>query len=53
MHSDTDVRVDDRSMTVLVLLNVSAVFDVLDRSVLIRSLEFPFGLKDEALSWVK
>ena len=40
-------------MATVVLLDLSAAFDVIDHAVLIRGLEHTFGIELEALSWMK
>ena len=37
----------------IVLLDLSAAFDVIDHSRLIRRLKYAFGIEHEALSWMK
>ena len=40
-------------MTALIIINLSAAFDVIDYPILLKRLEFFFGIKEKALSWVK
>jgi len=40
-------------MTALIMLDLSAAFDVIDHPILLKRLEFSFGIKEKALSWVK
>ena len=37
--------------SILVLLDLSAVFDTVDHAILLRRLETSFGITDAALSW--
>jgi len=52
-HCDISEALDEGSMTVLIMLDLSAAFDVIDHSILLKRLEFSFGIKEKALSWVK
>ena len=42
---------DNRNVTLLALLDLSAAFDTLDHSILLKRLEMSFGIKGSALSW--
>ena len=53
MHSDIAEALDEGSMAVLILSDVSAAFDVIDHSILLKHLEFSFGIKERALTYVK
>ena len=43
--------VDQGSVAVLVLLDLSAAFDTVDQAVLLKQLEYSLGVKGEALRW--
>ena len=45
--------VDSGCVTVLVALNLSAAFDIIDRQVLVQRLEHTFGVKGPAFDWMK
>ena len=40
-------------MTALIMLDLSTAFDVIDLPILLKHLEFSFGIKEKALIWVK
>ena len=50
VHGDISESLDEGFMIILVLLDLSAAFDVIDHSMLIRRLEYTFGTEREALS---
>ncbi|KAK2150662.1 hypothetical protein LSH36_396g02009 [Paralvinella palmiformis] len=47
VHSDTAEAFDEGSMTALIILDLSAAFDVIDHPILLKRLEFFFGLKEK------
>ena len=53
VDSDISEVVDEGSMTALIMLDLSAAFDVIDHPILLKRLEFSFGIKEKALTWVK
>jgi len=53
VHSDIAEAIDEGSMTELTMLDLSAAFDVIDHPILMKRLEFSFGIKEKALTWVK
>ena len=44
---------DQREVTLLVLLDLSAAFDTLDRKIMSEVLELEFGVSENALQWIK
>jgi len=40
-------------MTALIMLDLSAAFDIIDHPMLLKRLEFSFGIEEKALTWVK
>ena len=53
MHSDIVEALGEGSMTALIILDLSAAFDVIDHPILLKRLEFSFGIKENALTLVK
>jgi len=52
VHSDIAEALDEGSMTALIMLDLSAAFDIIDHPILLKHLEFSFGIKEKALTWV-
>ena len=44
---------DQREVTLLVLLDLSAAFDTVDRKIMSEVLELEFGVSENALQWIK
>jgi len=53
LHSNSTEALEEGSMTALIMLDLSAAFDVIDHPILLKPLELSFGIKDKALTWVK
>ena len=55
VHNDISVAMDNGCSAALVLhvLDLSAVFGVIDHSILFKRLEHTYGISDCALAWVK
>ena len=53
VFNDILCDLDNRKMTLLALLDLSAAFDTLDHAILLKRLELSFGIKGSALSWFK
>jgi len=53
VHSDIAEALDEGTMTALIMLDLSAAFDVIDHPILLKHLEFSFGIKEKALTSVK
>jgi len=50
VHSDIAEALDEGHMTSLIMLDLFAAFDVIDHTILLKRLEFSFGIKDTALT---
>ena len=53
VHHDVVAALDSGSCVALVMLDLSAAFDVIDHSILINRLEIGFGITGSALEWIK
>ena len=53
VHSDIADVLDEVSMTALLMLDSSAAFDVIDHPIILKHFEVSFGIKENALIWVK
>ena len=53
VQNDLCGAVDGSGAALLVLLDLSTAFDTLDHSILLRRLEFDFGICENVSSWVK
>jgi hypothetical protein len=53
VQNDIVTALDKRSMAVLILLDLSAAFDVIDHSTLLKRLEYSFGICGTALKWME
>ena len=45
-------RTDDRQVTLIALLDLSAAFDCVDHALLLRRLQYNFGFTDDVLRWM-
>jgi len=50
VHSDIAEALHEGSMTALIMTDLSAAFDVIDHPILLKRLEFSFGIKEKASS---
>jgi len=50
VHSDIAVALDEGSMTALIMLDLSAALDVIDHPILLKRLEFSFGIKEKGFN---
>jgi exonuclease III len=53
VHHDITEALDNKCMTALVMLDLSAAFDVIDHGILQRRLEDSFGVTGSALTWIQ
>ena len=53
MRNDILVNMNKQQVTLLVFLDLSAAFDTVDHDILLRLLEYKFGIKDQAVTWFK
>ncbi|KAK3091754.1 hypothetical protein FSP39_022385 [Pinctada imbricata] len=53
VHHDITVALDSGSVAALVMLHLSAAFDVIDHQILLNRLESSFGITGSALDWIK
>ena len=53
MHIDIAGVLEEGSMTALIMLDLSGAFDVIYHPILLKRLEFSFGIKGKALTWIK
>ena len=53
VHGDILRALDSKKVTCLVLLDLSATFDMVDHVILLRHLESNFGITDNALAWIR
>ena len=53
MRNDILVSMNKQQVTLLVFLDLSAAFDTVDHDILLRRLEYKFGIKDQAVTWFK
>ena len=52
VQNDIAVALDNKSMVVLVLLDLSAAFDVIDHTVMLKRFQHSFGITSNALKWI-
>jgi len=53
MRNDILVSMNKQQVTLLVFLDLSTAFDRVDHDILLRRLEYKFGIKDQAVTWFK
>ena len=52
VFSDLAKGIDEGNISTLALLDLSAAFDTIDHSILLKRLEISFGIKKKALNWL-
>ena len=52
VKTDLLSAIDDKEETYLILLNLSAAFDMVNHTILLNRLKYHFGVGDTALSWI-
>ena len=53
IKNDIDAALDRKSMVILVMLDLSSAFDMIEHEVLLTRLEHTFGITDKALAWLR
>lgn len=53
VHHDIASALDNNCSAVLVMLDLSAAFDVIDHPILIQRLEHSYGISGQALMWIQ
>ena len=53
MRNDILVSMNKQQVTLLVFLDLSTAFDTVDDDILLGRLEYKFGIKDQAVTWLK
>ncbi|CAC5422780.1 unnamed protein product [Mytilus coruscus] len=53
VHHDIVSALDKNSCVVLLMLDLSAAFDVIDHKILLERLNYSFGVSDSVLSWIE
>lgn len=53
VHNDIVTALVQPSSAVLILLDLSAAFDVLDHEILFKRLNVSYGFRDSALKWIE
>ena len=53
MFNDINNLSDENNVVSLILLDLSAAFDALDHDILIRKLQFDYGIRSKVLKWLE
>ena len=52
VHRDITYALDNNACVILLMLDLSAAFDVIDHDILFNRLQLSFGISGSALSWI-
>jgi hypothetical protein len=53
VHHEIVAALDNNSCSILVMLDLSAAFHVIDNGIFYQRLEYTFGISGSALAWIK
>jgi hypothetical protein len=53
VQNDIAAALDQRSMVMLILLDLSAAFDVIEHKIMLKRFEYSFGITSTALHWIQ
>ena len=53
VFNDITEPLDQKCMVILVMLDLSAAFDVIDHDILLKRVEYSYGITADALSWIQ
>lgn len=53
VHNDIVAALDQKCRAVLVMLDLSAAFDVIDHDILFKRLDYSYGVTGDALRWIQ
>ena len=53
MRNDILGNMNKQQVTLLVFLDLSDTFDIVDHAILLQRLEYKFGIKDQVVTWFK
>ena len=53
VHHDITYALDNNACVILLMLDLSAAFDVIDHDILFDRLQYSFGISGSALSWIR
>lgn len=53
VHNDIVAALDNKCRAVLVMLDLSAAFDVIDHGILFKRLDYSYGVTGNALRWIQ
>jgi hypothetical protein len=53
VHHDITLALDNNICAVLVMLDLSAAFDIIDHTILFQRLEYSYDISGPALAWIR
>jgi hypothetical protein len=53
VHHDITYALDNNACVILLMLDLSSAFDVIDHDILFDRLQYSFGISGSALSWIR